>query len=152
MGDHYEALAPQWVTSQNSLSAGPQFKWHNVSYSAALPSLDPATKQHSAWAQFSATCMYFGLELINTRAEEGLEDVPIGLIQAAIGGSQIESWMSNETIRSCKNQSLAGGAVPQNQGRLYYGMVAPFANYSVAGWVWYQGENNVYVRSLRSFA
>jgi hypothetical protein len=23
-------------------------------------------------------------------------------------------------------------------------MVAPFANYSVAGWTWYQGENNVY--------
>ncbi len=144
MGNHYEALAPQWVTAQNSLSAGPQFKWHNVSHSASLPSMDPASKQHSAWAQFSATCMYFGAELINARAAEGLEDVPIGLIQSAIGGSQIESWMSNETIDSCQNQSLTGGAVPENQGRLYYGMVTPFANYSVAGWVWYQGENNVY--------
>ena len=80
--------------------------------------------------------MYFGAELVNARAAEGLEDVPIGLIQSAIGGSQIESWMSNETIDSCKNQSLTGGAVPENQGRLYYGMVAPFANYSLAGWVW----------------
>lgn len=133
MGNHYEALAPQWVTTQNSLSAGPQFKWHNVSHSASLPSMDPASKEHSAWAQFSATCMYFGAELINARAAEGLEDVPIGLIQSAIGGSQIESWMSNETIDSCQNQSLTGGAVPENQGRLYYGMVAPFANYSVAG-------------------
>ena len=26
----------------------------------------------------------------------------------------------------------------------YYGMVAPFVNYSVAGWLWYQGENNCY--------
>lgn len=136
MGNHYEALAPQWVTSQNSLSAGTQFKWHTVSHSASLPSMDPTTQQHSAWAQFSATCMYFGAELVNARAAEGLEDVPIGLIQSAIGGSQIESWMSNETIDSCKNQSLTGGAVPENQGRLYYGMVAPFANYSLAGWVW----------------
>ena len=28
------------------------------------------------------------------------------------------------------------GAVPEDQGRLFYGMVAPFANYSVAGWTW----------------
>jgi hypothetical protein len=55
MGDHYEALAEQWVTSQNSLSAGTEYAWHNVTASAALPSLDRATQQHSAWAQFSAT-------------------------------------------------------------------------------------------------
>ena len=67
MGGHFEALAPQWVTSQNSLSAGPEFKWHNVSASAAEPSLNTTTNQHSAWAQFSATCMYFGAELIDAR-------------------------------------------------------------------------------------
>jgi hypothetical protein len=64
---HFEALAPQWVTAQNSLSAGPEYKWHNVTASAAEPSLNTATSQHSAWAQFSATCMYFGAELINAR-------------------------------------------------------------------------------------
>jgi hypothetical protein len=83
--------------------------------------------------------MYFGAEIINAMAAQGLDDVPIGLIQSAIGGSQIESWMSNETLLTCKNQSLSGGAVPQDQGRLYYGMAAPFANYSVRGWLWYQG-------------
>ena len=93
--------------------------------------------------------------------------------------------MSNETLDSCKNQSLSGGAVPQDQGRLFCerqsryrvassslpvtrscsfviasrelraillpadGMVAPFANYSVAGWTWYQGENNVYGDMVR---
>lgn len=124
MGDHYEALAPQWVTSQNSLSAGANYKWHNVTASASVPSLDAATKQHSAWAQFSATCMYYGAELIDARRAQGLPDVPIGLIQSAIGGSQIESWMSNETLRECKNLSLTGGAVPEDSGRLYYGMVA----------------------------
>jgi hypothetical protein len=49
---------------------------------------------------------------------------------------QIESWMDNQTLTECANQSLHGGAVPQDSGALYYGMVAPFANYSVAGWVW----------------
>ena len=35
--------------------------------------------------------MYFGAELIAARRERGVDqDVPIGLIQSAIGGSQIE--------------------------------------------------------------
>ena len=46
--------------------------------------------------------------------------------------------MDNVTLTVCRNESLSGGAVPQDAGALYYGMVAPFANYSVAGWVWYQ--------------
>ena len=80
--------------------------------------------------------MYFGAELIDARESQGLESVPIGLIQSAIGGSQIEAWMSNETLAKCKEQSLTGGAVPECAGRLYYGMTAPFANFSVAGWLW----------------
>ena len=60
--------------------------------------------------------MYFGAELIDAMRAQGLEDVPLGLIQSAIGGSQIESWMSNETLATCKDQSLTGGAVPQDRG------------------------------------
>jgi hypothetical protein len=52
--------------------------------------------------------------------------------------------MDNETLTLCANESLTGGAIPNDAGALYYGMVAPFVNYSVSGWVWYQGENNVY--------
>jgi sialate O-acetylesterase len=154
MGNHFEALAPQYVTTWNSAGSPVQcvegvcdegFKWHNVSFSASEPSSKTAfggSQLHSAFAQFSSTCMYFGAELIDARAAEGLEPVPIGLIQSAIGGSQIEAWMDNETLGLCKDQSLTGGAVPEDRGRLYYGMVAPFVNYSVAGWLWYQGENN----------
>jgi len=148
MSNHFESLAPQWVTSWNSLSAGPSYKWHSVTESAALPERIPAANSHdhvahSAFSQFSATCMYFGVELIDARAAAGLEDVPIGLIQSAIGGSQIEAWMSKETLSTCKDQSTTtggGGALPggRDAGQLYYGMTAPFANYSVAGWLWYQ--------------
>lgn len=107
--------------------------------------MNNTTKRHSPFAQFAATCMYFGVELINARKAMGMDaDVPVGLIQSAIGGSQIESWMDNETLTICKNESLTGGAVPEDSGRLHYGMVAPFVNYSVVGWVWYQGEDNVH--------
>ena len=139
MGNHFEALAPQYVTTWNSASSPVSctegvcdegFVWHNVTHSASLPSskaAGPNDRMHSAFAQFSSTCMYFGAELIDARAAEGLEGVPIGLIQSAIGGSQIESWMDNETLGLCKDQSLTGGAVPEDRGRLYYGMTAPYA-------------------------
>ena len=45
---------------------------------------------------------------------------------------------TNETLTRCANESLSGGAVPQDSGLLFYGMAAPFANYSVRGWLWYQ--------------
>lgn len=147
MSNHFLSLSPQWATSWNSLSAGPQYTWHTVKDSAALPSRVPAQSSHShvahsAFTQFSATCMYFGVELIDAREAAGLEAVPIGLIQSAIGGSQIEAWMSNETLRECTDQSESGGAASlpdgSDSGQLYYGMTAPFANYSVAGWLWYQ--------------
>ena len=37
-------------------------------------------------------------------------------------------------------------------GALFYGMVAPFVNYSVAGWIWYQvsGLQHIVSHSLRT--
>ena len=32
--------------------------------------------------------------------------------------------MDNETLTVCKNESLSGGAIPNDGGALYYGMVA----------------------------
>jgi hypothetical protein len=76
--------------------------------------------------------MYFGAELIAAREAKGVDaDIPIGLIQSAIGGSQIESWMSNETLLACKNESLSGGAVPQDSGALYYGMHASILGFGL---------------------
>ncbi|HEL4257421.1 TPA: beta galactosidase jelly roll domain-containing protein [Stenotrophomonas maltophilia] len=43
---------------------------------------------------FSATCLYFARELQRTVA------VPMGLIQAAWGGSRIEAWTSVEALRA----------------------------------------------------
>ena len=57
MGLHFEATTPQWATTQNTAgtaSAGSGGVWHNLSSSTALPSLDNATKHHSAYAQFAA--------------------------------------------------------------------------------------------------
>jgi sialate O-acetylesterase len=44
-------------------------------------------------ARFSAACFYFARELQRT------VDVPMGLIQAAWGGSRIEAWTSADALR-----------------------------------------------------
>eukprot|EP00039_Didymoeca_costata_P002481 m.60480 g.60480 ORF g.60480 m.60480 type:complete len:832 (+) comp11324_c0_seq1:88-2583(+) len=133
MSDRYEAPAPQYVITWDDTSM-----WYQISESAKLPpgNRGPAPT-HSPFAKFSATCMYFGVELIKAKKQLGLESgVPIGLMQSAIGGTMIESWLSNSSRESCANLAEGGNSA------LYHAMVAPFVNYSVAGWLWYQGENN----------
>lgn len=66
------------------------------------------------WYGFSATAYFFGRTL---QAERG---VPVGLIQAAIGGSAIQGW-----VEPGKNPMLK--------------TVIPFA---FRGVIWYQGESN----------
>jgi len=75
------------------------------------------------------------------------EPVPIGLIESAVGGTQIEAWMQNATLLpntktpACTNMS--GGPVgvswvnPGN-GALYNGMVNPYLNMTIKAGLWYQ--------------
>lgn len=80
-----------------------------------------------------------GAELIDAKKRilgQKESEVPIGLIQSAVGGTQIESWISNTTRAKCSQLDATGGS--GGLSGLYHAMVAPFANYSVAGWLWYQ--------------
>tara|TARA_R110002126_G_scaffold5647_6_gene30270 strand:+ start:3603 stop:5480 length:1878 start_codon:yes stop_codon:yes gene_type:complete len=45
-------------------------------------------------AEFSAVAYFFGKELFNS-----LEGIPIGLVNASVGGSVIESWTSEASLR-----------------------------------------------------
>jgi sialate O-acetylesterase len=66
--------------------------------------------------------------------------VPIGLIAAAVGGSNIESWL---------NQA------PYGKGKNYGTLMEPIVGYGIRGAIWYQGESNEkdgreYLPKLRS--
>lgn len=52
-------------------------------------SADPATVLH-----FSAVAYFFAREI------EAAEDVPVGILLSAMGGSPIESWMSEESLQA----------------------------------------------------
>lgn len=142
MGTKYEELVPTFVTTQGTVhdptdSGG---TWANLTTASRLIG-KPVPITYNLFSQFSATCFYFAAELTDHLRSKGSSDVPIGLIQSAIGGSQIEAWTPDTVLGACKNASLnADGQAPP--GRLYNGMIAPFVNMTIAGWLWYQGENN----------
>jgi len=99
--------------------------------------MHPAGSQ-SMMNMFGATCLYFGQFLTDLMREAGEGDVPLGLMDVAWGGTMIEQWTDNVTSASCVNTSMK-----DSSGTLFNGMVAPFLNMSVKGWLWYQGENNI---------
>ena len=96
---------------------------------------DPATV-----GAFSAVGYYFGRSLYQYLG------VPVGLITTTWGGTNIEAWLSEES-----NAKLGVDAEYRKKNWdeyylpcsvLYNGMVAPLANYTAKGFIWYQGESN----------
>jgi sialate O-acetylesterase len=118
-------------------------------------------------SQFSAVCYFFGRDLQRARG------VPVGLIDASVGATPIEAWMSRESLvasadlkelldgyhdamaefqqQSHMAPTATGDAnQPQEQAKqpwrpsgLYNGMIAPLRRYAIKGVLWWQGEANV---------
>ena len=87
---------------------------------------------------FSSLAYFFGAEL-----RKNLK-CPIGLIQATIGGSTIESWMDPAAIEtlplSNPSDYRAGGR--GNTGGNFRALIAPIIPSGIKGVIWYQGEGN----------
>ena len=82
------------------------------------------------WTYFSATCWFFGRNLYQK------VNVPIGLLVTSWGGTNVEKWMSNEALNSCKTPSNP------SDSQIWNSMVHPLVNMTIFGAVWYQGESN----------
>lgn len=116
-------------------------------------------------ADFSAVAYHFGKRI----AEE--ENVPVGLILNAVGGSPTEAWISRLALemhpdlvnmfsnwttsdyaykwcrdRGVSNMRNADNVAmqrhPYQPAYLYEASVAPFVHFNIAGVIWYQGESN----------
>lgn len=70
--------------------------------------------------------------------------VPVGLIKAAFGGSQVQSWTPLPGIEREYpfDQRVEKGYVGHTPGLLYQSMIHGIVPLSMRGVVWYQGENN----------
>lgn len=114
----------------------------------------PATVAH-----FSAVGYFFGRALYRRL------HVPIGLIEAAVGGTPIEAWTSRSAQEAVPElrpildswaQKLDHydpktdfamtkrhrNLMVSNPGGLFNGIIAPLIPYSLRGVIWYQGERN----------
>lgn len=107
--------------------------------------------------KFSAVSYYFGL----TVSQE--LDVPIGMIEATLGGTGIQCWMPTETLqehtdydkivahfeqeynwakKNAKSQRVIDTYAMKEPGHLYNGMINPLIRFPIKGMIWYQGESN----------
>ncbi len=91
---------------------------------------------------FSATAYHFATAL--NRAL----DVPVGVINCSWGGSKVESWTNREILETYKDVDLTTEGINKVRDYLrpllmYNGMLKPLTNYTIKGFLWYQGESNV---------
>ena len=90
----------------------------------------------------SATA-YFFAEYLNK-----VLDVPVGVIVSCWGGTRIEAWMNRETVSAFPGYDLSYLDTKEKAPRwddpalMYNAMVAPVRNYTIKGFLWYQGEAN----------
>jgi hypothetical protein len=83
----YLRLDAPWMTASQAIADG---NWTVPSFSLF---------------QFPSTCWYFAQALSDEWRRDGLPTIPIGLISTAVGGTQIESWVTNATLDMCHNVS-----------------------------------------------
>ena len=76
--------------------------------------------------------------------------VPVGIINASFGGSNVEAWMTPEACKKDTDIKIPPlsdeiseytNNVPTT---MYNAMIYPVAGYGIRGMIWYQGESNVF--------
>lgn len=102
------------------------------------------TSSLSTTGDCSAVCWFFA-DLLNQQL-----DIPVGIINASYGGSNVEAWMTDVACREfpgiqvpekIEEKSQWIGNVPT---LLYNGMIHPIVGYNIKGMIWYQGESNIF--------
>lgn len=95
-------------------------------------------------ASASATAWFFAKYL-----QEAL-NVPVGVMIASWGGSNITAWMSEETVKPfgvdvshlAEEVDLSQKAKHKIACMLYNAKIAPLIGVAMKGYIWYQGEEN----------
>lgn len=94
-------------------------------------------------SKFSAVGYLFGKTLF-----EKLQ-IPIGIIEASWGGTSIECWLPQKNILEYPEIKIPTSLYKDQEKEkkpkptlLYNAMIHPFRDFSIKGFLWYQGEGN----------
>lgn len=95
--------------------------------------------------KFSAIGYLFGKKLFDKL------QIPIGIIEASWGGTSIECWLPQKAIQEYSEIKIPTNIYKDEEKSkekkpkptlLYNAMVYPFRDFSIKGFLWYQGEGN----------
>lgn len=106
-----------------------------IDFSGSLAKWSAAGTSVPELGKFSCLCWQYGRALYDNLLRAGITR-PLGLIGEAVGGTPITSWVPTDSLDGC-------GAIPTGiwiKGGFWNGMIAPFLNVTVRGFLWYQGE------------
>jgi sialate O-acetylesterase len=135
------------VKSEFSSCANNRIRFFHIPKTTAV---QPQDDCKAAWTvcdsnelkTFSAVAYFFGKK-VNQQL-----DVPVGLIEAAWGGTAAEVWTPEELVngdtalKHAASLLQPSGSWPYHPGYCYNGMIAPIIPFNIAGVLWYQGESN----------
>lgn len=93
-------------------------KWENCTSANAVP--------------WSAVCYFFGSTLIDAL------HCPVGMISSCWGGTSVESWSPANILPTPNDEKEK-----KDFSVRYNGMIHPIEGYTIRGFIWYQGEDNV---------
>lgn len=107
----------------------------NCGGSWATPSVETASS-------FSAVAWFFAQSV--SRALQ----VPVGIINSSFGGAKVESWTNRELVETYPDICLDRDSIQRMTEFLrpvlmYNAMLKPLQNFTVKGFIWYQGCSNV---------
>ena len=128
------------------------------------------TSDSSSAGRFSAIAYHFGKQI------QSNENVPVGLIEIAVGGSPIESWIDRKTLEhdeqlvdllsnwrksdfimpwvreradvNLKNSAIINQRHPYEPAYNYEAGIANLVQSPIKGVIWYQGESNTHNAEL----
>ena len=74
--------------------------------------------------------------------------LPVGLVINSWGGSAIEAWIDEPTLKTVEGMDVEAAKDPkrgvhQRLECLYNSMLWPVKNFTAKGFLWYQGESNI---------
>lgn len=114
------------------------------------PTLSPEDDVNGEWKEstpanaqeFSAVGYFFA-----DRLQRSL-DVPVGIITTSWGGSKVQAWLGEESVKKFPELNIPGVLGDSAKDKrttptsLFNGMLFPLQDYSIKGFLWYQGESD----------